>query len=368
MNKVLVIAPYSYLPFFSGGQKFIAQFLDWLAKEIDVTVVTVKENDLSLAKGYRVIPLLRKGFSRYYDRKLIFHLASLINKESFDTIIWEHPYYGWLARIIKKRTGIKTILHTHNIEHQRFRSTGKWWWWVLKIYEKRTFKIADKIFFITPEDRQFAMNQWKIAEEKCVDVPFGIEISRYPDNRSSCRQLIIEKHKINGNEKLLLFNGMLSYKPNLDALLAIVNKINPVLLRSGLAYKIIICGKGLPAELNQLRAYTDKNIIYAGFVDDIESYFKAADLFLNPVQAGGGVKTKMIEAIGYGTTVISTKTGATGIHSEACGDKLIIVPDDEWKQFADAIINSQSVDSPTPAGYYHYYYWRNIVGRIKELF
>jgi hypothetical protein len=39
MKKILVIAPYPYLPFFSGGQKFIAKFLDYLSKEAQVTVV-----------------------------------------------------------------------------------------------------------------------------------------------------------------------------------------------------------------------------------------------------------------------------------------------------------------------------------------
>ena len=51
---------------------------------------------------------------------------------SFGSILTIH----WLAGIIRKRTGIKTILHIHNIEYQRFQSTGKWWWPVLRIYEK----------------------------------------------------------------------------------------------------------------------------------------------------------------------------------------------------------------------------------------
>src|SRR6202008_4176961 len=119
----------------------------------------------------------------------------------------------------------------------------------------------------------------------------------------------------------------------------ILEEINPRLLQEkGFNYKIIICGKGLPAELNELKEYADKNIIYAGFVDDIEVYFKAADIFLNPVQSGGGIKTKMVEAIAYGDTVVSTKSGAAGISKEISGDKLVVVEDNDWDKFSTRVI------------------------------
>ena len=144
-----------------------------------------------------------------------------------------------------------------------------------------------------------------------------------------------------------------------------MNDINPLLLRQHeFRYKIIVCGKRLPASLNELRDYAGKNIIYAGFVDDIETYFKAADLFLNPVQSGGGIKTKMVESIAFGTTVITTETGAMGIHRNICGEKLIVVPDDNWDAFTNAIIENVHKKEPTPPAFYNYYYWGNIVKKI----
>ena len=46
MKKLLVIAPYNYLPWFSGGQKSIARFLEFLGKESDLSVITVAEGML----------------------------------------------------------------------------------------------------------------------------------------------------------------------------------------------------------------------------------------------------------------------------------------------------------------------------------
>ena len=71
MKKILAIAPYSYLPYHSGGQKFIAGFLEHLGKKTDLTVVSVQENDFTLAKSYQAFPLLKKSFSRYMDRSLL---------------------------------------------------------------------------------------------------------------------------------------------------------------------------------------------------------------------------------------------------------------------------------------------------------
>jgi glycosyltransferase involved in cell wall biosynthesis len=369
MKKVVDVVPYTYLPFFSGGQKSIALFLEHLANEVDLTVVTTCDNDQKLVKDYSTLPWLKKeSVSRYTDISLIGKLISQFNKENVEAVIWEHPYFFWLARIIKKRTGIKTVFHTHNIEHQRFRSNGKWWWPLLQRYEKWCFRCADFIFFISEEDRSFAIEEWGISKEKCMEVPFGVDIKEYPQDKIACKEKIAATHSITANEKILLFNGLLDYKPNLDALLAILNEINPMLLATeGFRYKIIICGKRLPEEMNSLKDHADKNIIYAGFVDDIETYFKGADLFLNPVQSGGGIKTKMVESIGFGTTVIATKTGAHGISKASCDNKLVVVEDNDWAAFAKAIIENVNQSTVTPQKYYEYYYWGNIARRVAAI-
>ncbi len=367
MKKVLAIAPYSYLPYFSGGQKFIAKFFEYLGREVDLTVVSVAKNDTALA-AYKIIPLLKASFSRYHDRSLVGKLTELIQKEKYDAIIWEHPYYGWLAKKIKKRTGIRTIIHTHNIEYQRFRSVGKWWWPILRTYERKCLRSADAVLFITPEDRDFAVSKWKLKKEKSLIVPFGVDINTDPTDKADHKKLVSNKHGIATGEKILLFNGLLNYKPNLDALDIILEEINPRLSEQDLQYKIIICGKGLPEERNGLKEFANKNIIYAGFVNDIETYFKAADIFLNPVQSGGGIKTKMVEAIAFGATVVSSQSGAAGMDRNISGPKLVVVNDNDWSAFAAEIIKiAKEPLQPTPAAYYKEYGWKNIIEKVTPI-
>lgn len=365
MKKVLVIAPYAYLPWRSGGQKFIGQFVEYLGAVTDLYVISVAANDKNLAKGYRLVPLLKASFSRYYDTSLVRKVTAFVKEHRIETVIWEHPYYAWLAFRIRKRTGARTFIHTHNIEYQRFRSTGRWWWPILRWYERRCFRKADGLFFITPEDRQFATTAWKIDPQRCFDLPFGVELSAPPADRSSAGREIRQRYRIHDNEKILLFTGALGYKPNLDALRFILDEINPLLLTSGLSYRIIICGNGLPGEMNQLEAYREQRVIFAGFAENIGQYYKAADVFLNPVLSGGGVKTKMVESIAYGTVVVSTRTGAAGMHPSVCGDQLIIVEDMDWKSFAAAVTSAAGRETlTTPRPFYETYHWEFIIRRI----
>jgi glycosyltransferase involved in cell wall biosynthesis len=364
MKKVLVIAPYPFLPYSSGGQKFIAKFLEYLARETELTVVGSEINNWHLAGKYKGLPWLKPSFSRYYDAGLVKKITALVRQEKQEVLICEHPYMAWLAFRIRKRTGIPVVIHTHNIEYQRFRSLGKWWWPLLKWYEKRSFKKADGLFFISPEDREFATGAWKIPLSKCLDLPYGIEIAEYPADREPSRKQVAAQYGIEDEEMILAFNGALDYEPNVAALRVILDEINPRLLQqSSFRYKILISGKNLPEEMKGLEAYRDKNVIYTGFVEDIATLQKATDIFLNPVLGGGGVKTKIVEAIGYGATVISTATGAIGINRAVCEDKLIIVPDTDRDTIVSAVRSLQGKKIKTPARYYQYYHWESITAQ-----
>jgi glycosyltransferase involved in cell wall biosynthesis len=363
MKRVLAIAPYPYLPYFSGGQKLIARFLHHLAERTELTVVSVPDNDPSQAGPYRLLPLMKKGFRRYLDATLPEKLIRLIREQQADTLLIEHPYLHWVAKRVRKATGVRYVLHTHNIEYQRFKSLGRWWWPILRWYEKRAFREADRILFITPEDRDFAIRHWGIAPEKCLDFPAGVETGSYPSDRPACRQWLVEQHRLHPDHTLLLFNGLLRYGPNLEALKIILDQIVPRLHEKGFPFTLLVCGKDLPADMNELQAYRERGVVYAGFVDNIETYLKGCDTLLNPVQSGGGIKTKMVEAIAFGCRVVATRTGATGIHAASCGDMLSVVEDGDWSSFTAAVTQHKS-PAETPAAYYAYYYWPRIIERL----
>ncbi|MBK7345377.1 MAG: glycosyltransferase [Chitinophagaceae bacterium] len=67
-------------------------------------------------------------------------------------------------------------------------------------------------------------------------------------------------------------------------------------------------------------------------------YFKAADVFLNPVIEGGGIKTKLVEALGQNLNVVTTQSGAIGVPQETTGNKMKIIKDGDWAAFAATLL------------------------------
>jgi len=353
-----------------GGQKGIACFYAAFSKCIDVTLVSVKSNAQPDNFSGAFMPVMPNAKSRYFNPFGIFAFLKIIRKQQATHLVIEHPYLGWLGFLLKKIISVKLIIHSHNIESLRFKSTGKWWWKMLWHYEKWTHRQADINFFITDEDKQFALTHFKLNPSKCHTITYGFDFGKAPsaEEKSIAKSALQQKHNIPSTNKILLFNGTLDYAPNLNALKNILFDINPILLEAvNFKYTIIICGKGLPADLQELKEFADKNIVYAGFVDDISLYFKGSDIFINPVVEGGGIKTKLVEALGNNMSCISTVEGAIGVPEKITGGKITIVSNTNWDEFSKAIVACNSISNPIDAQFFNHFYWNNIAGKAASI-
>ncbi|RYY18382.1 MAG: glycosyltransferase [Chitinophagaceae bacterium] len=366
-TRIISIIPYKILPAQLGGEKGIALFNKYLADHVEITGIATQNNDPSYATNYQLLNILADGKSKYANPFLYFRIRKSILENKASHLLIEHPYFGWLAWLIKRTMDITWVVHSHNIEYMRSKSIGRWWWKALMWYERWVYKNADVVFFISEDDKKHAVEFLGIERAKSTAITYGIEQSAIPPDIDQAKSLIRSKHGIATDEKILLFNGALYHHTNYDALKVILDIINPVLLQNQLRYKIVVCGKGLPDFFNGLDSYSDKNIIYAGFVDDISIYFKAADVFLNPIISGGGVKTKAIEAIAMDCTVISTEIGALGLIREACGKKLSVLQDQDWPNFTEQVIAALNNNDHTPQAFFDYYYWGNIAKKVADI-
>ncbi|MFY7651657.1 MAG: glycosyltransferase family 4 protein [Chitinophagaceae bacterium] len=358
MTKILAIAPYTYLPVESGGQKYIARFFEHLGKLMPLFVVSTQKNQLPKNGSYQFFPLFSNSFLRYINPFNYFFLRKLIKKNHITHLLIEHPYMGWLAIILAKTTGIKLIVQTHNIEYQRFKTLGKWWWPILKIYETSILRNADKVTAITANDLNFMQLKMGILSNKLLLVPFGTDCAEKPTNKQAAREMLLKQYNIATNAHILLFNGAMNYEPNAAAAKVIVQQIVPSLLQKGIEFHCFITGKNFPDSLlNNL----PKSVTVTGFVEDIAIFFTGADVFLNTVTAGGGIKTKVIEALSYNCTVISTKEGAIGIDLNLVENKLIISDDNNWHFFTQKIIEVlQSPSSDINSQFYQQLHWPNV--------
>ena len=368
MENVLSIVTYKIFPPRLGGQKGIALFNQYFSEKENLFCFTIKDNDPSTV-SYKVFNLLSNHRLRYINVFYFGMIKKIIRENNISHVICEHPYYGWMALLLKYFCKVKVIIHSHNIEAERFRTVGKWWWKILWRYEKWVHHKADFTFCITEQDRHYFYNHYNIPYERSTVITYGISWNTVPGNeeKAKAKTQLLEKYSLPSETYLFLFNGTLDYGPNLDGLKNIMDKINPLFIKNNITYRIIICGKGLPVEMNDLKEYKDQNILYAGFVDDISLYFKGANVFINPVNDGGGIKTKLVEALGYGLNVVSTLNGAIGVDESLCNEKLLLCANQDWQDFSDKMkVALQKSQSVSPAFFQHFY-WGNIAEKASKI-
>ena len=369
MIKVLSIAPYRYLPVKTGGQKNIALFYKYFSAHVELTCVTVNNNSKEEEERYTIMPLLSTSAFRYINIFYFFSLKRIISQQAITHVMLEHPYYGWLGYVLKRFLKVKLIIRSHNIEGLRFKSLGKWWWKILWWYEKKIHATADFSFFITEEDKEYAITRFNLALKKCALLTYGTEKhSAYTrEEKEKAKQAICKSYKIADTKPLLLYSAALDYGPNRKGLDCILTEISPLLQQQNISYNIIICGGGLPPEYDNLSAYKEKHIIYAGFVEDISVYYKAADIFLNPISEGGGIKTKLVEALAANDTAISFATGAIGVPTSVTGNKLLIVADKDPLAFAKKMQESLPfIRESVPQSFFDHFYWGKIAANASE--
>jgi len=130
----------------------------------------------------------------------------------------------------------------------------------------------------------------------------------------------------------------------------------------------LICGGDLPKKKYNIEKLREDNIEYLGFVDQVEPYIKAADVMLNPILSGGGVKTKVIESISLNTTVVSSESGAKGILKEIAGEKLLTIPDTDFQAYSHQLIQLQRENTEnTSDEFYQTYSWENSIQKLDQI-
>lgn len=368
--KIYAVISYPFLPATTGGEISTQNILEYMGRVNALEVFTVepyanidpKQYSFRIDFGMKFTP------TRYLNPLLFFKVFKKIKAMPADAIFFDQPWMGWMIPLIKLFTGKPVFLRSNNIEYLRFKSMGKSWWSLLYIYEKLVYKSASLVIFVSDVDQAKAIYEFDLPEHKTLLTPYGIPQSSLPSKVINSRQTLLHRHGIGSNQPIFLFFATLSYGPNHEAVSLIRQEIYPRLLKQlGEDFSILICGKNLPAHVEESLKDAPQ-IQYLGFVEDIETYIDGATLMMNPIISGGGVKTKAIDTLGRGQRVISTVTGAEGINPNVCGDCLLIADQNKlWDNFTQLMVNALSQPSPTlPSSFFDTYSWPGIIQQLMK--
>lgn len=310
--------------------------------------------------------------SRYLNFFLLFKVFKLMKERKSEIVFFDQPWMAWMIPFIQFLGKKKVFIRSNNIEYLRFKSMGKTWWSLLYMYEKFAYKMADLVIFVSDIDQAKAIHEFDLDANKTLLTPYGVPFESVPQKRENAKLRLHELHKLRIETPVFLFFATMSYGPNYEAVELIAGPIYEELKKKIQSFHILICGKNLPKAIEE-KLIPIQEITYCGFVEDIELYIDGADLMLNPIISGGGIKTKAVDTLSRSQVVISSKTGAEGINLDVCGDFLKIINDHEWNQFAEEIVLQlkRGKTGEIPVTFFETYSWpgiiENINKKIKEL-
>jgi glycosyltransferase involved in cell wall biosynthesis len=258
-----------------------------------------------------------------------------------DVIWFEHSIlFPYAKRLRRHFPGARLICNAHNVEYclqkrvaqiAKAPSIRKWYEMQAEAsrrIEKEAFKQCDLIFCCSEEDARLVR---QLSPRACVAViPNGVDTNyfrpateignqRRPDGRSRPR---------------IIFTGAMGYEPNLDAVGYFVQEILPLVRQEEPGCRFCIAGSRAQARFGHL-AQADALIEIASDVPDMRPYFEMSDLVVVPLRAGGGTRTKVLEAMAMERAIISTRIGAEGI---TCVDGKHILLADSPHDFAANVV------------------------------
>lgn len=228
----------------------------------------------------------------------------------------ESPYYYDLLR----RKGIsKYILNEHNVNWEllnmptsdmRMRFYNRLFFNRNMNMEIMAIQNALHVLVCSERDRQMILSKVPEADGLVTVIPNCIDIKQYINYKEFANE------RMNDKKFYILFVGLLSYFPNIDAVYSICNKIAPNFISD---IEFIIIGRNPPS------FKTPSNVKFLGYVDDIKKYIYESTICIAPLRYGSGTRLKILEYMAMGKPVIATSKGAEGI--DYTNDENIIIED-----------------------------------------
>lgn len=131
----------------------------------------------------------------------------------------------------------------------------------------------------------------------------------------------------------IVFVGGFGHPPNEDAVLWFANEIYPI-IREKQNIPFYIVGSKVTEKVKKLHG---NGIIVKGFVteEELMHLYDTCKIVVVPLRYGAGVKGKVVEALYYGTPMVSTTTGIEGIQ----GAESFMEVTDDAKEFADKVMS-----------------------------
>jgi len=356
--KILNVLIYHGLsaPSCGGQSRYLNETLELMRHGHNVTVLEPfgpwKTRDETLAKvqSYRNISMLGRnlGVFRDVNPEFLSLLSSLVREGAFDIVQISSLSGAIAAKVAKTLLDRKICLvyDAHNFEpefvketYQRDRDhsaleriivTG-----LIRVLNHLGCRFCfDFVICVSNRDRDLFIERLRMDPKRVFVVPIGTHALGLPTKEAKSKAR--EKYGIGKERIVVMFHGLYTHLANREAFDLIVNSIAPRFASADERVLFVLGGTDSPK-------FSEKNVLACGFVENLFEFLSLADVALVPLKHGGGVKVKVLDYLGMGLPIISTKKGVEGL-DVIDGENALVVNyvEDELVDGIQFLVNNQA--------------------------
>jgi len=243
-------------------------------------------------------------------RPAILLANQLLRENHYDIVQVEFVEAG---RYIRKTGKTKMIMDNVDVSlkptlrlYQRERNPLKKILLLLKLYhtrwfEAKTYKNFDLVLTRSEYDKRLVEKYYPGTQTAVL--PHLVNMKEI----EACGNILALSHS-------LLFTGAFQRTLNVESAEFLFSEIFPR-IKKVFPDSVLILAGGNPSDKMKKWAQNNPDVIVTGFVPDIFEYYLKSTVFVAPMFVGGGVITKIIEAMFCGCPVVTTPVGNEGIEA-----------------------------------------------------
>lgn len=187
-------------------------------------------------------------------------------------------------------------------------------------YLRRADAAVDAVVTLTERDRQAVVDRG--TARKVVTIPLGFELGETLDSA--------------GREDELVFVGNLNHPANREAVAHIDRELLPRIATTRPGIRVTVVGE--PPASAALPS-SDPRLHFTGLVDDVRPFVDAAAVVLAPLNAGGGMRVKVLEALAAGKALVAYPNALEGIYVTPGRDALVVSTPDEFARSVVSLLD-----------------------------
>lgn len=217
--------------------------------------------------------------------------------EPMQACIIEYLHLGWLRAAVPR--GVLTLVDTHDVVSQRdadFVRTGRQTPWPMtsEAQERARLDAFDRVIAISAPDAAL-FSRW-LGAQRVLLAPHAHAVCPLPVRETASRVLFIGS----------------AYLPNVDGLAWLLREVWPLVQTAGARLDVVGAAGASLAKLDM-----PADVQLHGPVADLHAAYVRADLCVNPVRYGSGLKIKSVEALAHGRPLVCTSHAARGLGDSA---------------------------------------------------